>query len=48
MKIEQIITIIGTVLILGLILKDADKFNTALGAASSATNSVLKTLEAAG
>jgi hypothetical protein len=40
----KIIGIIGTVLILGLILKDSSGFNTVMGA----LNSTLKTLEAAG
>jgi hypothetical protein len=40
----KIIGIIGTVLILGLLLKDASNFNTITGA----VNSTLTTLEKAG
>lgn len=40
----KIIGIIGTVLILGLLLKDANQFNTAVGA----VNNTLSTLEKAG
>ncbi len=40
----KVIGIIGTVLILGLILKDANNFNTVM----KGLNSTLSTLEAAG
>lgn len=40
----KIIGIIGVVLVLGLVLKDATQFNTAVGA----VNSTIKTLESAG
>jgi hypothetical protein len=44
MDLGKILGIIGVVLVLGLILKDATNFNTAVGA----VNSTLTTLEAAG
>lgn len=44
LDVMKVIGIVGTVLILGLILKDASNFNTVM----SGLNSTLKTLEAAG
>jgi hypothetical protein len=44
LDIMKVIGIIGTVLILGLILKDASQFNTVM----SGLNTTLSTLEKAG
>ncbi len=46
--VAKVLAIFSTVLVLGLILKDASQFNTVVQAAASGTNTILQTLEKAG
>ncbi len=46
--VQKVLAIFSTILVLGLILKDASQMDTVIKSAAAGTNTILQTLEKAG